>query len=322
MGRKLDFALGVLNGAIGDHLSRTGNELATELAFVRDGVPLAMDRASLAGAYPDATPKLAILVHGLMCTESVWELPDSTDYGSRLAIDHGFTPLYVRYNSGRHISENGEAFARLLERLVEEYPVPIEEIVPIGFSMGGLVARSACHVASVEKLSWLSRVRRAFYVGTPHRGSPLERAGRVLTKVLRAIPDPYTQLIADIGDLRSAGLKDLGDADLRLEDRARWAATFSLRDPRHPVPLLPEIAHYLAAGSLSADPRLAIFFGDALVPVPSGTMDHCVDVATLALPPSHVKVFPGFAHMRMAHDVAVYEQISRWLGGGSTRGAS
>jgi triacylglycerol lipase len=177
---------------LGDHLARTGNGLATSMTCVVDGRPLTMERAALERAHPQATPRIVVLVHGLMCSEDIWRLPDASDYGSLLARD-----------------------------LVVEYPVPIEEIVPTGFSMGGLVVRSACHVARLEGLAWLTRMRRAMYVGTPHLGAPMERVGRFVSKVLRAVDDPYTRLAAELADLRSDGMKDLGDADLRHEDRER-----------------------------------------------------------------------------------------------------
>ena len=228
--------------------------------------------------------------------------------------DHGFTPLYVRYNSGLPIAENGKALAALLEELVAAYPLPIEEIVPIGFSMGGLVVRSACHIASAAATPspWLPLVHRAMYVATPHLGAPMERVGRVVAKLLRAVNDPYTQLAAELADLRSDGVKDLGDADLRHEDRARRLPRVSLRDPRHPVPLLPDIQHFLVAGSLSTDARLASLFGDSIVPLGSATDGSCIDAATFALPPSHVRIVSGASHLTLAHDAGVYEHLRAW----------
>ena len=314
MGKKLELAVAVLNGAVGDHLARTGNGLATEMTLVAGGRAFATTRSALAAAVPAASPRVVILLHGLMCTEDVWTHGDGSDYGSLLARDHGFTPLYLRYNSGLPIADNGKALAALLDGLAAAYPVPLEEIVPIGFSMGGLVVRSACHVASVAATAsaWLPLVRRAMYVGTPHLGAPMERVGRVVARLLRAVPDPYTQLAAELADLRSDGVKDLGDADLRHEDRARRLPRVSLRDPRHPVPLLPSIRHFLVAGSLSTDPRLASVFGDSIVPLGSATDGSCVDAATFALPPEHVRVVRGMSHMTLAHDPAVYEHLRGW----------
>ena len=311
MGQKLEQSLAILNGVLGDYLARTGNGLATTFSFVSDGASLGLHRATIAREIPRASPRVAVFVHGLMCTEQVWKMRDGSDYGSLLERDLGMTPLYVRYNSGRAIAENGSALSDLLETLDDVYPGGIDEIVPIGFSMGGLVIRSACHVAHKRGLGWLSRVRRAIYIGTPHRGAPLERAGRFAMRVLRTVPDPYTRLIADIGDLRSRGLRNLGDGELHDDDadEARVPAGVSLRDGRHPVPLLPQIQHYLMAGTLAADPWVALWLGDALVPLSSATADACDDLRTFAFPPDHVKIFHAFSHMRLARDPAVYAEI-------------
>ena len=59
--------------------------------------------------------------------------------------DLGYTPVFVRFNTGRHISENGASLAALLDELVADWPVEVERIAIVGHSMGGLVARSACH---------------------------------------------------------------------------------------------------------------------------------------------------------------------------------
>ena len=312
MGKKLESALGILNGTIGDYLARTGNGLATPMGLVHAGRPLPVLRGALAAAYPDARRRVVVLLHGIMCTETVWELPGGGDYGAFLARDFGYTPLYVRYNSGLAIAANGIALAELLEALLAEWPVPLEEILLLGFSMGGLVARSACHAASAERFHWVPRVKRAIYVGTPHLGAPLERLGRTATRMLHAVGDPYARLVAEIGDLRSDGIKDLGDADLRHEDRAGSKSGLALRDARHPVPLLPGIAHYLVAGSLANDPRLAALFGDALVPLASGTNGLRTEPGTRALPPGHVKVFADMGHMTLAHHEHVYAQIREW----------
>jgi len=322
VGNKLDQTLAVLNGLVGDYLEREGNGLATEMACYRDGARVELQRAALARAYPDAGPRAALLVHGVMNTESIWRFPDGSDYGSRLHEELGITPLYLRYNSGRPIADNGAALAALLDTLVAAWPCALEELILIGYSMGGLLVRSACHVASERGLGWLARSKRAIYVGTPHLGAPAERVGRLVTKVLHAIPDPYTRLVGDLSDLlRSAGIKDLGDADLRHEDRASLSGRLSLRDPRHPVPLLPSLEHTLIAGSLSMDPRIAALFGDAIVPVPSATardaearpgLDSSADSRMRSsLPAERVHVLSGRSHVDLAHDDEVSALLAR-----------
>lgn len=259
MQRNAGLALGVLNGVLGDHLHRTTNGLATRL--------------SLAGEVSRGA-KVVVLAYGLMCSESVWTMESGDDYGSLLARDFGYEPLYLRYNTGRPVTGNGEELARALEELVEKSDP--DEIVLIGFSMGGLVIRSACHFGNAQAHRWVGRVRRAFYLGTPHLGSPWERAGRALLRVLRAVPDPYARLAADLGDLRSSGIKDLGD-------------------PCASYPLLPSIRHHLVAG-----------VGDVIVPVASGTDGGCGDRN------ERVKVLPKVGHLELAHSPQVYAHIRAW----------
>lgn len=292
MATRTDFALSILNGVVGQHLQRTRNPLATTMGFVREGRSLPVSTDALLGAYPAPSPRVVVLVHGLMGLESHFRLPDGTDYGSLLARDFSMTPLYVRYNSGQTLVDSGAQLSALLGRLVAAYPVPLEELVLIGHSMGGLVLRAACHASFVEAAArgedagWLRLVKKAFYLGTPHGGAPLERAGRVVTRVLRAIDDPYTRLVADVADLRSDGIKNLGDA-------------------RHPVPLLPSITHYLVAGTMSAHPLLAETLGDSLVPVSSATLG--------AVRPEHAHVLVGVSHNQLARHPRVYEQLHAWL---------
>ncbi len=291
MGQTLDNTLAVLNGVIGDWLADTANGLAIDAALIHAGRPLPIERAALA-ALPDAGPKLVVLVHGLMCTEAFWRFEDGSDYGSLLARELGWTPLYLRYNTGRAIADNGATFAAMLGALVEAWPTAIDELLLLGHSMGGLVIRNACHVGQLEHAAWLAHVRRCIYVGTPHRGAPLERAGRMLAKLLDAVPDPYTRLAAELANLRSTGIQDLGDA-------------------RHPVPLLPSIEHLLIAGTLARTDFLAALFGDAIVPLASATdRDHH---RAPAHPLASVAVFAGFDHMRLARDHEVYAHVRSWL---------
>jgi len=327
MGDVLEQVIGALNGAVGDYLARTGNGLSTPMQLVHERRVLPVEREALSRAHPGATPRVVVLVHGLMSTEIVWRMHDFEDYGARLARDLGYTPLYVRYNSGLHISENGEALDALLERLVDAYPVPIEEITLLGHSMGGLVVRSAAHAAACRPdppRHWLSLAKRAVYIGTPHLGAPLERAGNVLTWTLANLPSPYTRLIADIGNLRSVGIKDLRYANLRREDWEGADADALLQNRRHPVPLLPHTRHHLIAATLVTmgatppnprsrllgDPLLALlFFGDALVPLDSASGKAKPHHRSAIFPQEQVRVLPGMTHLTLAHHPDVYAAV-------------
>lgn len=310
MGKNLEQTLAVLNGLVGNYLARTHNGLATEMTFCGRAGPLRPDAAGLSAAFPEPSARVVVFVHGLMTTERIWQMPDGTDYGSLLERDLGWSAAYVRYNSGLPISDNGARLSVLLQQLRAAYPKPIEELVLIGYSMGGLVIRAACHECAARDHGWLARVRRIIYVGTPHLGAPAERLGKLTSGILRAIPNAYTRLIADVSDLRSEGIQDLGHATLREQDRAIVASPWDLRDMRHPVPLLPDIEHHLIAGSLWGDARLALLFGDAIVPVASATYRG---VAEDVLPPERVHVLPGVSHVALSHHPAVYERIKATL---------
>ena len=306
--RRVEFALGVLNGVLGDYLHRRDNGLATPMELFLEGRPVRLDRESLQRAYPAPTGRLALWVHGLAVTEAVWSFPrePAVTYGALLQRDLGVMPLYLRYNTGLHVRDNGEALARLLETLVACFPVPIEELILVGYSMGGLVVRSACHVAAAREHSWLSRVRRALYIGVPHLGSPLERAGRTVGQVLRAIPNPYTQLAADLVDLRSSGVKDLGHGDLVKPDGEGAG--------RPLVPLRPELSHHLIVGALGREerPLLSALFGDGVVPLASAAGRAGPEDRSPRFPQENVKVLAGVDHIALAHHAAVYAQVRAW----------
>lgn len=308
MGRRLEQAIGALNGAVGDYLARTSNGLATTMAFYHADRRLETSPEAIQTAHPGATGRLVILVHGLMCTEHVWQFAigsELVDYGSLLAKDLGMTPFYVRYNSGLRIDDNGVALAELIERLVDAYPIPIESITLLGYSMGGLLVRGATRVGLERGYRFMSLTRRSIYVGTPHLGAPLERWTRSVTGLLDRLDIPATRLAVELTSLRSEGVKNLGDA--------------------HAFPLVPSIHHYLVAGLLSASspPRtvaegveasptfLADLIGDLLVPLPSAT-DGGVAAKTYSSLPAHVKVLRDVDHVGLAHHPEVYAHVRAW----------
>ena len=177
-----NLALAILNATLGDELAGHGSPLAIPMAVRRGRADVAPRRDALEAAFPDATSKVAVFVHGLGETEESWRLhadrhgcgTDST-YGSRLAHDLGYTPVYLRYNTGLHISENGRHLTTLLDDVVAAWPVSVDELILVGHSMGGLVARSACHYAQQRSHSWVSTLRHVFYLGSPHLGAGLEQ---------------------------------------------------------------------------------------------------------------------------------------------------
>src|SRR4051794_3802711 len=151
--------IAAVNGLIGDTLEREGSVLAEPMSVRVAGEAIAPAPDALVKAFPHATPRMVVFVHGLMESEFAWRRADRETYGERLARDLGVTPLYVRYNTGRRVSENGRALAELLELVADAWPVTIEQIALVGHSMGGLVARSACHQAAGDDMDWVPHVR-------------------------------------------------------------------------------------------------------------------------------------------------------------------
>lgn len=126
-------AIGFANGAFGERADARGNALPTAMSMRIGHRRIPTDRASLAAAYP-ASGRLAVLVHGLVETERSWfsRTAAGNDFGSRLADDVACSPVYVRYNTGRHITDNGRERAGLLSQLVQNWPTEVTAIVLIG----------------------------------------------------------------------------------------------------------------------------------------------------------------------------------------------
>lgn len=281
----------IVNGCFGDYLSQRENGLAIDMAFYQNNRPLLLTPEALRDAFAAPTRKLSVLVHGLCCHEGAWDYPDNParSYGSALHADLGYTPLFLRYNTGLPIPYNGKALDALLERLLAAYPLPVEELVLIGHSMGGLVLRGACHFGAERDAAWVARVSRVFYIGTPHEGAALEKVGHLVNSILHAVPNPVTHLLGDVANQRSQGIKDLRHGTV-LEGAAGIAA----------VPWLAGAQHYMIAGTVTDDPEhlAARLFGDGLVQPPQAG--------------DNVRLFPGIDHMQLAHDDAVYDQIKTW----------
>ncbi|KPA18332.1 permease [Candidatus Magnetomorum sp. HK-1] len=306
----------VLNGIVGDYLEQQENELKIEMGFYHNNKPVKLESNTLKEIYPDITPKICILVHGLCANEYEWELCGSgeIDYGKRLKKDLGYTPLYLRYNSGLHVSENGKNLSNIINNLVNNYPVRIDEIIFICHSMGGLVTRSACNYGIEYEHAWTKKVKRFFYLASPHLGSPFERFGNVLTYILKAISNPITQLIGDIINLRSSAIKDLRYGYVIDKDWQGHDPNALLEDNRNNIPLLKNASHYNIASSLTEDPEhpLNKYVGDPLVTLSSAFGKSKIMEKSIPFSKNNNIVFTKKGHLEVANNDDVYKQILLW----------
>jgi pimeloyl-ACP methyl ester carboxylesterase len=305
-------ARAALNGVLGDHLAETGNPLAIPMRLRRCGQPLHLKRESLAETLVPLSGRLAVLVHGLCMSDLQWRR-NGHDHGAALERDLGYTPVYLHYNGGLHISANGRAFAEALETLVEQWPAPVEELVVIGHSMGGLVARSACHYGDAQGHRWRRHLRNLIFLGAPHHGAPMERGGQWLHLALGS--GRYTTALANLGRIRSAGITDLRYGNLLDGDWMGRDRFEHIGDTRQPVPLPAGVRCFAIAASKAkrASGPHDRLLGDGLVPVCSALGDHEDPRRSLAIPESQRWVGRNMNHFDLLSRQDVYNQLRLWL---------
>ena len=290
-----------LNAVVGDHLHHSANPLAIKMGFYADGHRIPLTSAGLSAHLPQLSDRLCLFVHGLGCDEHSWQGNAGTaadapnqHYGRRLQVELGYTPLYLRYNTGLPVADNGQALAQQLQNLLGIYPQPVRELVIIGHSMGGLVARSAGQHAADQGLPWLRLTRMIICLGSPHRGAPLEKLGHQIAQTLHR--SPVTAPLGKIAAARSAGIRDL-----------RYGLHRIARPGHHP-PALPGVALRFIGANLVKDPDhpLGHLLGDGLVTLHSATTPKLPgDVVTARL--------GGLHHMALLNEPRVYQQIRQWL---------
>jgi len=301
--------LSAVNGVLGDYLVDTNNPLALRMRLHHGGHPLELEREALRAAVPDAKRKLLVLVHGSCMSAAQWRWREH-DHGEALARELGYTAVYVQYNSGLHISTNGRELAALLEELVAAWPEPIDELVLVGHSMGGLVSRSACHYAELAGRSWRARLRALVCLGSPHHGAPLERGGNWIDVLLGV--SRYSAPLVRLGQIRSCGVTDLRFGyvlDEHWEGRDRFEPG---ADRRTPLPLPANVECFAIAGSTAAAAGQSSP-GDGLVPIASALGRHEKPELTLAYPEANQWIAYGTAHLDLLDRADVYEKLEGWL---------
>ncbi|MGW4524996.1 lipase family alpha/beta hydrolase [Amycolatopsis sp. NPDC004378] len=290
------YATALAHGMFGAHLPTVEHE--AEMTVRTHRRPVGLDNRSLMTAFPDAKGRLVVFLHGLVETERCWFR--GTGFGARLAEDLDTSSVYVRYNSGRHVSDNGGDLVTLLTRLVAAWPISVTEIVLIGHSMGGLVARSALYQAQERNSPWLSRASRLVCLGTPHTGAPLERRVAQLARLLSksSLTAPLARLLA----IRSDGIQDLAHGYVH---RTQWATGAKSPPTRQPDDDT-RIRRLFVSATLSRaeGSSWGRVVGDLLVsPVTDDDLAEAADTAWLG----------GLHHFSLLHDDTVYMTLLDWL---------
>jgi hypothetical protein len=309
-------AASILHGVIGDRFASHHPALDLPVSIRIAGRTTEVSADALARGFPTPTPRVAVFLHGLTESDDCWDdgevvLPD-------VVADLGWTPVRLRYGSGRAIGTNGAELDAVLEELVGAWPVPVQELTLVGHSMGGLLIRSASAIAHGTDRRWPHLVRHSVYLGTPHLGSWLERAANTGTRLLRRLPEG--EVVAKVIDTRARGIKDLRHGAL---SDACWGEGVVHEDgiggldgylppPPQAAPLLDGAVHHLIAGRLTSSPDhpVARLFGDALVTARSALGDDGErrlaggQVEKLELPAGH---------FRLLRDPVVADHLRTWL---------
>ena len=283
-------AQSALNGVFGHLFEDAGSAFALPMTLLRRDPPRA------------GAERLVLFLHGLCMNERSWRGVEHMRFCGWTGRRLGARVAYLRYNTGLRISTNGARLAELLERATDE-----PELILVGHSMGGLLARSALHQAEEAGLRWPRRVTRLACLGSPHEGAALERIGNHANRLLGTTP--WSRPFMRLGNLRSDGIRDLRFGHLIEAD---WRD----RSPDDPhgapsrVALPGHVEHlHVAASRGEAKDRRAP--GDWLVSVESALARnlHAQGRVERAL-------LRGLGHLALLEDARVYGLLKRWLRGG------
>lgn len=308
--------LAVFNGFFGDRLKESGSHLATPMGLRLRHKSCDLDLDNLATLIESPHKRVCILIHGIMANDHFWSFSDdrSMDYGTSIKSSGDVSVLYLRYNSGQHISTNGQELRSLLDKLITSWPVQIESLNLICHSMGGLVARSACYYGEKSKSLWPSLTHKIFMIGCPSKGAPLEKIANITTFTLNKIFNPWTKAIAKVIESRSDGIKDLRYGYLLDSDWQETNQDSIIPKPAAQVPLLESATYYVIVGSLweNTDHLAAKIFGDAMVTQFSAKDQGMVQNRSGKYEPENIKIFSKISHVALANSPVINSQIMAW----------
>jgi len=278
-----------LNGLLGDRFALEASSLTITMSVRRNGADVPLDRRTLAEAFPEATDRVAVFLHGLGEHDQHWSFRREelgTTYAQSLAAQ-GWTPVFLRINTGLSLRENGVALAGLLQDLVDAWPIETQRIALVGHSMGGLIARAGCAVGSESERPWSNLVTDVVTLGTPHLGADLARVVGIGSRALARVPE--TAAFSRILERRSVGIVDLSAGLPEL------AAA-------------PGVRYRLVSAAL--DRPWGLLFGDVMVRRSSATGR---DRRRHLFPDADVLHLPETGHFGLLNHPDVHTALTEWL---------
>lgn len=304
--------LAALNGVIGDYLEENLNPLTISMQIKYGGLPLTFHKGKNNNVFTKKGGNVLLMIHGSCMNDLQWK-QDDFDLGIALAEELNLTPVYLHYNSGRHISINGKNLNLLIENFIKSLDSPIESLFIVAHSMGGLVSRSAMHYAMEEQKTWIKYLKKIVFLGTPHHGSPLERAGNIIDVLLENTP--YVKPFARLGKIRSAGVTDLRYGNLVDEDWEGMDRFERSKDKRKHIPLPIGIDCYNIAATKGGGKEnwKNNLIGDGLVPVGSALGKHTNIAKDLKFPTANNWILEDSNHIDLLKRGEVLSQIKKWF---------
>ena len=323
--------LSAINGVIGDYLHTQQSPLSIAMTFRQHGNDIELD--ALAQQIVDSEGKLLIMVHGLCMNDVQWRQSEH-DHGYHLANDLSCTTVYLHYNTGRHIYQNGMELNALLGELTSQFHSLQSQhsldISVVAHSMGGLVTRSALYYAKAaiseaaaktevaeESIQWAEYLKKIVFLGTPHHGAPLEKAGNWVDLFLGM--HHFTAPLTRITQIRSAGIADLRHGYIVESDTHSERRFDFVSDQRKPIPMPDGVACFAIATTSSASPNAINkhLVGDGLVPLNSALGIHENEAFHLNFKPENQWVGNNISHLGLLGNKTIYNVIHRWLSQGA-----
>ena len=290
--------LGALQGVIGDKLPK--GWLRFEMGFYDADNRVEPHSLTLKSKH------VCIFIHGNSDSEHGW-FNGSSSYGTRLEAKK-IHALYLRYNSGLALTQNGEALNALLEALVAAQP-KIKKLSVVAHSMGGLIFHSAGYHALAQRAQWTQKMKQVFLLGTPHSGAPLAKLVENAEWILQFIPNPIALMSSRVLGWRSEGLKDLSQGESGLPAQGKI--------------LLPKVRYFFIAGGLQKKTKSLVnrAIGDGMVRIPSAhrEIESNSSVWRKLFPflsreaMVTTKILQGVSHIGLRNHPAVYALIEKYI---------